>query len=257
MFLHSSSCRVFLGACLLLMTGCSQAGTADQPPAITALEGQGLSIVKEFDAGAEVRAFAAVAGDQPVAVYLTKDGNMIVGTRLDAKGNRIDDPKLLELVAKPMAERAWEQLESSTWVLDGKADAPRIVYTFSDTNCPYCHSFWEAARPWVDAGKVQLRHILVGVIREDSPNKAAAILNAPNRSAALLENENKFGQGGITPAKSVPADVSNILNDNQMLMLTMGFRGTPGIVVRDEQGALKKYNGMPQPGALAEALGPR
>lgn len=257
MFLHPSSYRVSLGACLLLMTGCSQAGTAAQPPAITALEGQGLTIVKEFDAGAEVRAFAAVAGDQPVAAYLTKDGNVIVGTRLDAKGNRIDDPKLLELVAKPMAERAWAQLESSTWVLDGKADAPRVVYTFSDANCPYCHSFWEAARPWVNAGKVQIRHILVGVIREDSPNKAAAILGAPNRSAALLENESRFGQGGITPAKSVPANVSKILDDNQMLMMTMGFRGTPGIIVRDEQGALKKYNGMPQPGALAEALGPR
>ncbi|WP_153675394.1 thiol:disulfide interchange protein DsbG [Stenotrophomonas maltophilia] len=257
MFASPSSRRVSFGASLLLMAGCSQAGTADEPPAITALKGQGLSIVKEFDAGAEVRAFAAVAGDQPVAAYLTKDGNVIVGTRLDTKGNRIDDPTLQELVAKPMAERTWAQLESSTWVLDGKADAPRVIYTFSDPNCPYCHRFWDAARPWVDAGKVQLRHILVGIISEDSPNKAAAILGAPNRSAALLENEHKFERGGITPAKSIPADVSKTLEDHQMLMLTLGFRGTPGIVIRDGQGVLKKYNGMPQQGALSEVLGPR
>lgn len=77
-----------------------------------------------------------------------------------------------------MGDQVWAQLESATWVLDGKADAPRIVYTFSDANCPYCNHFWEAARPWVNSGKVQLRHLLVGIIREDSPAKAAAILGA-------------------------------------------------------------------------------
>jgi thiol:disulfide interchange protein DsbG len=38
--------------------------------------------------------------------------------------------------------------------------------------------FWEQARPWVKAGKVQLRHIMVGIIREDSPGKSAALLAA-------------------------------------------------------------------------------
>ncbi|HCF1528802.1 TPA: thiol:disulfide interchange protein DsbG [Pseudomonas aeruginosa] len=267
MFQHHTRYRIPLGLCFMLMVGCSQAENANTPPANTppanlppavkALEDQGLTVMTEFDAGKEVRAFAAVAGDQPIAAYLTKDGHVIVGTRLDAKGDRIDDAKLQELVAKPMGDRAWAQLESSTWVLDGKADAPRVIYTFSDANCPYCHRFWEAARPWVDAGKVQLRHVLVGIISQDSPNKAAAILGAPDRSAALLENENKFDRGGITPAKTVPAEVRKILEDHQMLMLTLGFRGTPGIVVRDESGALKKYNGMPRPEAMAEVLGPR
>lgn len=108
----------------------------------------------------------------------------------------------------------------------------------------------------MNAGKVQLRHVLVGIIREDSPNKAAAILGAPNREAARQENENKFDQGGSPPAKAVPAEVRKILEDHQMLMLTLAFRGTPGIIVRNENGALKKYNGMPRPEALGEALGP-
>lgn len=262
MFQREARYRIPLGVCLMLMAGCSQAESADPPPAglpaaVKALEDQGLSIMQEFDAGKEVRAFAAVAGDQPIAAYLTKDGHVIVGTRLDVKGNRIDDAKLHELVAKPMRDRAWAQLESSTWVLDGKANAPRVIYTFSDANCPYCHRFWEAARPWVNAGKVQLRHVLVGIIREDSPNKAAAILGASDRSAALLENETRFDRGGITPAKTVPDEVRKILEDHQMLMLTLGFRGTPGIVVRDENGALKKYNGMPRPEVMVEVLGPR
>ncbi len=130
----------------------------------------------------------------------------------------------------------WTKLEASAWVRDGKADAPRVVYTFSDANCPYCHKFWEAARPWVDAGKVQLRHIMVGVIREDSPAKAAAILSARDPSAALLENEHQFDRGGIKALPNISREIAGKLDANQVLMLEMGFQGTPGILFQDAQG---------------------
>ncbi|MEI8632914.1 hypothetical protein P4S72_14835 [Vibrio sp. PP-XX7] len=56
----------------------------------------------------------------------------------------------------------------------------------------------------------------------------AAILGASDPSAALLENEHKFNQGGITPAKNMTDDMKKILSKNQMLMKSMGFQGTPG-----------------------------
>ena len=43
----------------------------------------------------------------------------------------------------------------------------------------------------------------------------------------------------------------------QELMISAGFRGTPGIVVREGDGSVKKFNGMPQGVQLAEVLGPR
>ena len=168
----------------------------------------------------------------------------------------VQAPKVQAQAAKPTGDTVQSQLEASNWVLDGKADAPRVIYTFTDPNCKYCNKFWEAARPWVDAGKVQLRHILVGVIRDDSPAKAAAILQAPDRSAALLENEKKAGQGGITPAFSVSPDVRKTLDAHRKLMMSLGFRGTPGIVVIDGQGGTKSYGGMPRPAALPEVFGP-
>lgn len=246
-----------LAAGLMLVAGCTQAENGDRPPAIKALEAQGLTITQEFDVSGDLRAFAGVAGDQPIAVYITSDGKAIVGTRLDANGEPIDAATLQDLVAKPMSDKTWAQLTDSTWVLDGDADAPRVVYTFSDANCPYCNRFWEAARPWVDSGKVQLRHLLVGVIKADSPAKAAAILEAPDPSAALVENETRFAQGGITPAKGVSNKMQQILDDNQMLMHATGFRGTPGIIVRESDGLIRKFNGMPQPGQLVEVLGER
>ncbi len=242
---------------LVLMAGHAQAKDAGHPPVIRALEAQGVSILHEFEAGESARGFAGVAGDEPIAVYVLPDGHAIAGTRLDAEGRMVDKETLENLVAKPMSDQEWALLESATWVPDGDADAPRIVYTFTDANCPYCHMFWEAARPWVEAGKVQLRHLLVGIIKEDSPAKAAAILGASDPSAALRENEVTYDKGGITPAETVSEDVAETLQDNQLLMMSLGFRGTPGIIVQGSDGLIQKYNGMPQGDALADVLGPR
>src|SRR3546814_3708909 len=61
-----------------------------------------------------------------LAVYVLADGNAVSGTRLNAKGEPIDQATLQSLVAKPISDQAWADLESATWVLDGKADAPRV-----------------------------------------------------------------------------------------------------------------------------------
>ena len=241
---------------LMVGAGQAQAETAKRPEVIAALEAQGVEIIQEFDAGEHVRAFAGLAGGQPVAVYVLPDGTAVAGTRLNAKGEMADEQALRDLVANPMSDQEWAALESSKWVQDGSEDAPRVIYTFTDANCPYCHMFWEAARPWVDAGKVQLRHVLVGIIKQDSPAKAAAILAASDPSAALEENEVKFDEGGITPAKNMSEEMQQTLEEHQMLMLSLGFRGTPGIVVRDDDGLIQKYNGMPRDETLKEVLGP-
>ncbi|MFA5632168.1 MAG: thiol:disulfide interchange protein DsbG [Porticoccaceae bacterium] len=230
---------------------------AERPAVLDVLEAQGLHIVQEFEVGGGVRGFAAAAGQQPMAVYVTQDGAAIVGTRIGEDGVDLDEQQLQELVAKPMGERMWTKLETSAWVQDGDSKAARIIYTFSDPNCPYCNRFWQAARPWVEAGKVQLRHVMVGIIKEDSATKAAAILAAKDTSAALAENETNFSKGGITPAKSVSTAVRESLDANQLLMMELGFRGTPALVFHDESGAVQRYNGMPQGEDLTEVMGPR
>src|SRR3546814_13917370 len=97
---------------------------------------------------------AGVAGHQPVAVYATNDGeHAVVGTLINAQGEDIGAEALQRLVAGPMSARTWAQLEASEWIADGKADAPRVIYTFSDPNCPFCNKFWGAARPGVDWGE--------------------------------------------------------------------------------------------------------
>lgn len=242
---------------MFFLAACGSAQGGEDPPALKALKAQGLTDVQPFDAGHDVKAFAGVIRDQPVAVYLLGDGSAVVGMRVDADGKPLDEAKINDLAMKPMAARTVKQLSQAKWIPDGKASAPRIVYVFTDPNCPYCNAFWKAGRPWVEAGKIQMRHLLVGVIREDSPAKAAAILGAKDPSAALLKDETTFANGGIQPVASIPADIQKVLEDNQALMLQMGFQGTPGIVVQGADGKLTKIGGMPRPDAMELVFGPR
>lgn len=251
--------RAISSTLLLFAAACGQAGDQkEKPMVIEAIESQGLEIMDQFAAPSGLRGYAGVAGQQPVAVYVTEDGqHAIVGTLIDAQGKDLSTETLQRLVAAPMSERTWAQLEASHWVADGKNDAPRVVYTFSDPNCPYCNRFWQAARPWVDAGEVQLRHIIVGVIRPDSANKAASIMSAASPSEALVRNERNFSKGGIAAAAQVPAEISSKLEANGKLMTALGFRGTPGILFRDANGVVQRRSGLPADADLPAVLGPR
>ncbi len=256
-----------LAALLMIVAGSGQAQSpatagktaADRPAVLKGVEKHGFEVMGEFEAPGGLRGFAGlVGGQQPAAAYVTADGShVLVGSLFNEKGEDVGEAALDRLVAKPMSDKIWAKLDASSWVRDGRADAPTVVYTFSDANCPYCHHFWQAARPWVDSGNVQLRHVMVGVIREDSPAKAAAILGAPNPSAVFLENEHTFSKGGIKPAASISAALANKLDANQRLMLELGFQGTPGILFRDPQGVVQRVSGMPQGEDMDKVMGPR
>ncbi|WP_449466208.1 thiol:disulfide interchange protein DsbG [Stenotrophomonas humi] len=276
--IRSHSLLLLLATVLLAPTACARDGEQSKPAPATAtaaaptakpadpnepavvktLRSQGVEFMGTFETPIGLTGYAGVAGQRPLAVYVSKDGQYaVVGTLVNAKGEDASADKLKELVSGPMGVQAWAKVEASHWVADGKADAPRIIYAFSDPNCPYCNHFWEAARPWVESGKVQIREILVGVIREDSANKAAAIFSAASPEAALLENERNFAKGGIKPLATVPVDVQAKLRANEMLMLELGFQGTPGILFKGADGTVQMRSGMPQGNDLQTVLGPR
>ena len=66
------------------------------------------------------------------------------------------------------------------------------------------------------------------------------------------------GEGFISGNGRIEAtEIGRQLEDNHQLMMMLGFRGTPGIVVKDGEGLISKHNGMPRPEALADIMGPR
>ncbi len=250
---------LLFAACLAALgTLTSNAQAKDWPAPIKALEAQGVEVIGTFKAPGGLTGYAGVIEMQPLAIYLTADGKQaIVGSMIDAKGNNLSQKSLEKLVSKPMTDRAWKQLEQSTWIGDGKNNAPRIVYTFTDPNCPYCNKFWNDARPWVTSGKVQLRHVMVAILGPTSPGKAAAILNAGDPQAALTQHEQQHAAGGAKPLSQIPEKIRAQLDANQRLMQQLGSSATPTIFYKDASGKLQKMQGAPSGEMLTKILGPR
>ena len=174
---------------LPLTLAATLAQAEDWPAPIKQIEAKGAKILGKFDAPSGLTGYAAQYQNRGMALYLTADGkSVIAGNLYDAEGKDLSSAPLEKLVYAPMAKEVWAKMEHSNWIQDGDKNAPRIVYLFSDPNCPYCNMFWEQARPWVKAGKVQLRHIMVGIIREDSPGKSAALFAAKDPQKALEEH---------------------------------------------------------------------
>ncbi|MDP2867560.1 thiol:disulfide interchange protein DsbG [Methyloversatilis sp.] len=243
------------------------------PAALQALEKKGLTIVGTFPSPGGLTAYAAHAGTEPVALYVTPDGkHVIAGTLFDATGTNLTTARLEKVLAKPMTDAVWEQLEKSHWIADGRADAPRTVYVFTDPNCPYCNKLWADARPWVDAGKVQLRHIMVGILTPTSAAKAAALLGDRNPVAALDAYERghvastaktlasgrpkPLGDESLKPLAVVPAALAVKLDANAALMAAYGLGATPAVVWKDAKGSVQMRQGAPE-SDLATIFGPR
>ncbi|AMB85733.1 dihydroneopterin aldolase [Pseudomonas agarici] len=240
----------------LLQVPVSQA--EELPAPIKSIEAKGAKIIGSFDAPDGLRGYAAQYQNRGMALYLTPNGkHVIAGNLYDTEGKDLSQAPLHKLVYAPMAKQVWGQMEKSNWIEDGKPDAPRIVYLFSDPNCPYCNMFWEQARPWVDAGKVQLRHIMVGIIREDSAAKAAALFTAKDSQLALHDHE-KAGKGSsLKPLASIPKEIQAKLDANMELMEELELSATPSIFYLDDNGDLQQQQGAPSADKLVHMLGPK
>ncbi|NMM38299.1 MAG: thiol:disulfide interchange protein DsbG [Glaciimonas sp.] len=230
----------------------------DWPAPIKALEAKGVEVIGTFDVPGGLTGYAGMIEQQPLAIYLTADGKQaIVGSMIDAKGTNLSQEPLDRLVIKPMTGKIWKQLENSSWIADGGKNAPRVIYTFTDPNCPYCNKFWNDARPWVKAGKVQLRHVMVAILTDTSAGKAAALLSAKDPQTALTQHEQQHAKGGVKPLSQVPEKNRTQLDANQKLMQQLGSSATPTIFYKDASGNLQKMQGAPSAEMLAKMMGPR
>lgn len=218
---------------------------SDHPAPVQAAIAKGVKIEASFDTPAGLKGYAARINGDPVAFYLTPDGqHVIVGAMLDAQGENLTQAQLQRHLPDPSFAEDWSQLEDSHWIREGDAQAKRVIYAFSDPNCPYCHRLWQAMRPHIGSD-IQVRHILVGILRPDSVQKSATILAARDPKAALLEHDRNFDKGGITPLKEIPAAAQQQTMANNQLMMALGVRGTPAVYYRDSQGEVRRIVGLP------------
>lgn len=232
------------------------AAADDYPEAVKHLQSRGVDIVDQFEAPGGMTGYIGEMQGRPVSAFLTPDGkHIIMGTLLAEDGTNISQQKVQELLMAPRFAEAWSVLEDSQWVRDGSADAEVILYTFTDPNCPFCYRFRQAAAPWIDAGKVQLRHILVGIIKEDSAPKAATILAADDPEAALLAHHENYQQGGVQVDRSVVSRTYNQVVEHSNLMQDLGLQATPSTFYINAEGSIAMKAGVPDTEELEVMMG--
>ena len=244
--------RFALACCLLPAIALAD----DLPAPVKAIEKQGITIIKSFDAPGGMKGYLGKYQDMGVTIYLTPDGKQAIsGYMYDGKGTNLSEQMIQQELYGPQGRALWQQMEKSTWLLDGKKDAPRVVYVFADPFCPYCRQFWKMARPWVESGKVQLRSVLLGVIKPESPAAAAANLASDDMAKAWHEYEQSGGKNAPkAPASVAPAQMK-VLNDNEKLMDALGASATPALYYLNDQQMLQQVAGLPDAENLQAMMG--
>jgi len=255
MFKHPLK-RVAIGLAMVL--GLATAAQAeDVPKVLKSLESHGVEVEERFEAPEGLEGYVVSAGGQLLTVFVTADKeHVLVGNLLDGKGNDLSSVPI-QKVEKQRYAKAFELLEDSHWIVDGDENAERVVYTFTDANCPYCNRFWKQSQPWVKAGKVQVRHVMVGILRQDSGPKAAAMFSAKDPSKALHEHNTIFDNGGIKPNFNVSSEVQAKLDKNYEVMKKLGISATPVTFYKEADGSVAVRQGLPPEQEMPIIMGSR
>jgi thiol:disulfide interchange protein DsbG len=230
--------------------------TAGELPApVKALQKQGLTIRGELAAPPGFHGYLAEYNGQRLPVYLLPDGkHVVVGNLFDAEGHDLTRGPFAAAVQPKLDAGSWKSLSQSTWIAEGAKHPERVVYVFSDTECPYCHQLWKRVQPLLSGGKVQVRYVMVAVIRPESLGRAAAILASGDPSAALHKHEANYGHSPIQPMQHVPESLMKKIEANNRLMDRFGISGTPAILFKDPDGNVQKLDGMPSEPSHVKAI---
>ncbi|TDN50720.1 thiol:disulfide interchange protein DsbG [Scandinavium goeteborgense] len=241
----------------LLLTLAPFLATAEELPApVKAIEKQGITIIKSFDAPGGMKGYLGKYQDMGVTIYLTPDGkHAISGYMYDEKGANLSEQLIQKDIYAPVGRELWQKMEKASWILDGKKTAPRVIYVFADPFCPYCKQFWQQARPWVESGKVQLRTLMVGVIKPESPATAAAIMTSKDPAKTWHDYEQSGGKLKLDVPSSVAPAQMQILNENQKIMDELGANATPAIYYLNDDNALQQVVGLPDAENLKAMMG--
>ncbi len=233
------------------------AGSSIPAPVQALAKAGGIQIAGSMAAPQGYRGFLGRYRDQPVPVYLLPDGqHTVIGSLYDATGGDLTSGPFREAVTPKLDAGLWTSLEKTSWVAEGSEHPKRIIYIFTDTECPYCHRLWQASQPFLQQGDVQIRNIIVAVIAPESLGRGAAVLAASDPHAAYLAHEQHFRDNSpVQVLKQVPAGIQQKIDANEALMDKLGIDGTPTVLYQDAKGSIRMVPGMPSPSTLKTIFG--
>ncbi len=239
----------------LLMSAMTQAQTADLPEPVKQMEKQGIEIIKPFSAPGGVEGWLGKYQDMGVTLYLTPDKKHVVsGYMYDAQGNNLSEKIINDEIYIPAGREMWKKLTAAPGITEGSADAKCQVVVFSDPFCPYCNKFWHQAQPFIKDKSISTKTLLVGVIRPDSAQYAAAVLSSQDPAKVWYDLESSNGKIKPDLKGNTPPDVFKQIQHNQQLMEQLGASGTPAIYYLNKARALQQIIGLPNAEQMADLV---
>lgn len=124
----------------------------------------------------------------------------------------------------------------------------KIIYAFTDANCPYCHLLWKALQPYEKAG-LQVRWIPVAILGASSMPKAIEVMKAADKPAAFAKLATGYGKPWTAMAQNDEANhpqIAGQIRKNALLMPQFNLAATPGVLWKDAQGKVQVKTGMPR-----------
>lgn len=225
-------------------------GASDYPSVIQDAVKNGINVVKSFPASSGLTGWVLERDGDHSIVYTTSDRKtMVVGNLVTENGKILSDEYEDRYIPKADFTGLYAELEKAPHVVEGtQANPKRILYIFTDPECPYCHLAWAALQPYEAAG-LQVRWVMVAVIKPSSQPKALEILGATDRTGtfrAMESNHGKPWKPKLTVDPGRRATIQRGLESNAILMARFKFGGTPGFVWKDERGEVHLQAGMPK-----------
>ena len=226
-----------------------------QPDVIDFIQRQGVQVIDQFNTPSDMIGYAAVYQGEPMSIYITPDKKYaVIGDLIDAEGNDLGADAIYRLVSAPQNEKIWQQLEQANWVQDGSPAAKQVIYTFTDPFCPYCHKFRELADKAIQSGHVQFRHILVGILQEDSLAIAATIMGSSSPQDMLAQHRQHYASGGISLDQTAASKGNDVVLQNNQLMEKLHLHATPATFYRDKDDQIHHIEGLPSNNELNRIL---
>jgi Protein-disulfide isomerase len=112
-----------LALLLALLPGLAVA--EDLPAPVKAIEKQGITIIKSFDAPGGMKGYLGKYQDMGVTIYVTPDGKQAIsGYMYDEKGTNLSEQLIQKDIYAPQGRELWQQMEKAHWILDGQKRGP-------------------------------------------------------------------------------------------------------------------------------------
>ena len=154
----------------------------------------------------------------------------------DVKDNneKIAAPKAEQVVTEKVANpnlELWKKIANLATINIG--DKGGTIYVVADAMCHYCKDYLKTLTPYIDAGKLQVKVIPIGILGYDSTEMSASVLASKDPAKVWMDIVS--GKSYTTPETVDNNKISSVTNNTDVLG-EFDIHSTPQTIYKNAKG---------------------